>query len=134
VPKRHVNDDGSLGDRNGVNCLSLEEKLGIHGSPTCVLEYDNATGYLIGDEHKGMRIMFVMMNSARLSVGMQGVAVAERAYQHALQYAKERTQGRAIGATEDSPIIDFPDVRRMLMTQKAHIAALRRLMYLNASH
>lgn len=132
VPKRIVGDDGSLGERNGVNTLSLEHKLGIHGSPTCVLEYDDATGYLIGEENMGMRIMFVMMNNARLSVGLQGVALAERAYQASVDYAVERIQGRAIGATKDSPIIDFPDVRRMLMTQKATIAAMRRLMYLNA--
>jgi hypothetical protein len=112
--------------------VSIEHKMGIHGAPTCVLSYENATGYLIGEENLGMRIMFVMMNSARLSVGLQGLAVAERAYQESLGYAQERIQGRAIGATEDSPLIDFPDVRRMLMTQKATIAALRRMMYLNA--
>jgi alkylation response protein AidB-like acyl-CoA dehydrogenase len=133
VPKRMVNEDGSLGDRNGVECLSIEEKLGIHGSPTCVMNYEDATGYLIGEENKGMRIMFVMMNSARLSVGMQGLAVGERAYQQSLAYAQERRQGLAIGATgTDSAIIDHPDVRRMLMTQKAYLAALRHLMLLNA--
>ena len=132
VPKFLVNDDGSLGERNGVHTVGVEHKMGIHGSPTCVLSYEDATGYLIGDENIGMRIMFVMMNSARLSVGMQGLAVAERAYQQSLDYAQERIQGRAIGATETSPIIDFPDVRRMLMTQKAYIAALRRMMLLNA--
>ncbi len=134
VPKFLVNQDGSLGDRNPVHTVSIEHKMGIHGSPTCVLSYEEATGYLIGEENKGMRIMFVMMNSARLSVGTQGLAVAELAYQQSLEYAKERRQGRAIGATEDSPIIDFPDVRRMLMTQKASIAALRALMLLNASY
>jgi len=134
VPKFLVNGDGSLGERNGVQTLSLEHKLGIHGSPTCVLSYDDATGYLIGDENFGMRIMFVMMNSARLSVGMQGVAVAERAYQQSLDYAQERLQGRAIGAETDSPIIDFPDVRRMLMTQKTYLTAARRLMLLNAAY
>jgi alkylation response protein AidB-like acyl-CoA dehydrogenase len=114
VPKFLVNEDGSLGDRNGVTCLSIEHKLGIHASPTCVMEYDGATGYLIGEENLGMRIMFVMMNSARLSVG---------------------TQGLAIGATgKDSAIVEFPDVRRMLLTQKAYIAALRRLMLFNAVH
>ncbi len=132
VPKFHVNDDGSLGERNKVSCLSIEHKMGIHASPTCVMEYDGATGYLIGEENKGMRIMFVMMNSARLSVGTQGLALAERAFQKSLSYAKERIQGRAIGATKDSPIIDFPDVRRMLMTQRAYLAALRGMMYLNA--
>ncbi|MBX3094736.1 MAG: acyl-CoA dehydrogenase [Cryobacterium sp.] len=134
VPKRLVNADGSLGEKNSVTALSIEHKLGIHGSPTCVLEYDEATGYLIGEENLGMRIMFVMMNNARLSVGLQGVALAERAYQASVDYAVERIQGRAIGATKDSPIIDFPDVRRMLMTQRATIAAMRRLMYLNAGH
>jgi alkylation response protein AidB-like acyl-CoA dehydrogenase len=135
VPKFLVNEDGSLGDRNGVKCLSIEHKLGIHGSPTCVMEYDGATGYLIGEENLGMRIMFVMMNSARLSVGTQGLALSERAYQDARDYALERHQGLAIGATgKDSAIVEFPDVRRMLLTQKAYIAALRRLMLFNAVH
>ena len=135
VPKYLVNEDGSIGERNGVKTLSLEHKLGIHGSPTCVLSYEEATGYLIGEENLGMRIMFIMMNSARLSVGMQGLAVAERAYQQSLEYAQERRQGRAIGATgPDSAIIEFPDVRRMLMTQKTYLAALRRLMLLNAAY
>jgi alkylation response protein AidB-like acyl-CoA dehydrogenase len=133
VPKFLVNEDGSLGDRNGVKCLSIEHKLGIHGSPTCVMEYDGATGYLIGEENLGMRIMFVMMNSARLSVGTQGLALSERAYQDSRDYALERRQGLAIGATgKDSAIVEFPDVRRMLLTQKAYIAALRRMMLLNA--
>ena len=133
VPKRMVNEDGSLGERNAVECLSIEEKLGIHGSPTCVMSYEDATGYLIGEENKGMRIMFVMMNSARLSVGMQGLAAGERAYQQSLSFAQERRQGLAIGASgKDSAIIDHPDVRRMLMTQKAYLAALRHLMLLNA--
>src|SRR5690625_2377063 len=134
VPKILVNDDGTLGGRNGVTTVSLEEKMGIHGSPTAVLAYEDATGYLIGEENEGMRIMFNMMNSARLSVGVQGLSVAERAYQDALAYAKERKQGKAIGATELSPIIDFPDVRRMLMTQKAYIAAMRRIVLLNAAY
>ena len=134
VPKFMVNEDGSLGERNAVTALSIEHKMGIHGSPTCVLEYDGATGYLIGEENLGMRIMFVMMNVARLSVGMQGVAISERAYQQSLEYAQQRRQGVAIGATTpDSAIIDFPDVRRMLMTQKAYIAAIRRMMLLNAA-
>ncbi|WP_430644782.1 acyl-CoA dehydrogenase [Agromyces sp. GXS1127] len=134
VPKFLTNDDGSLGERNGVHTVGVEHKMGIHGSPTCVLSYEDATGYLIGEENLGMRIMFVMMNSARLSVGTQGLAVAERAYQQSLDYATERVQGRAIGAAQDCAIIDFPDVRRMLMTQKAYIAALRRMMLLNAVH
>jgi alkylation response protein AidB-like acyl-CoA dehydrogenase len=133
VPKFLVNEDGSLGERNGVQCLSIEEKLGIHGSPTCVMEYDGATGYLIGEENLGMRIMFVMMNSARLSVGTQGLALSERAYQDARDYALDRHQGLAIGATsKDSAIVEFPDVRRMLLTQKAYISAMRRLMLFNA--
>lgn len=134
VPKFHINDDESLGERNGVTTVSLEEKMGIHGSPTAVLAYDNAVGYLIGEENQGMRIMFNMMNSARLSVGVQGLAVAERAYQDALAYAKERKQGRMPGASEDSFIIEFPDVRRMLLTQKAYIAAMRRIALLNAAY
>jgi alkylation response protein AidB-like acyl-CoA dehydrogenase len=134
VPKFLVNDDESLGERNGVQVLSLEHKMGIHGSPTCVMEYDDATGYLIGDLNKGMRIMFVMMNSARLSVGNQGVALSERAYQQSLEYAQERRQGAAIepsGIVPDAPIIDHPDVRRMLMTQKSFITALRSLILYN---
>jgi 3-(methylthio)propanoyl-CoA dehydrogenase len=135
VPKFLVGEDGSLGDRNGVKCLSIEHKLGIHGSPTCVMEYDGATGYLIGEENLGMRIMFVMMNSARLSVGTQGLALSERAYQDSRDYALERHQGLAIGATgKDSAIVEFPDVRRMLLTQKAYIAAMRRMMLFNAVH
>jgi alkylation response protein AidB-like acyl-CoA dehydrogenase len=135
VPKFLVNEDGSLGERNGVKCLSIEHKLGIHGSPTCVMEYDGATGYLIGEENLGMRIMFVMMNSARLSVGTQGLALSERAYQDSRDYALERHQGLAIGATgKDSAIVEFPDVRRMLLTQKAYIAALRRMMLMNSVH
>ena len=135
VPKFLMNEDDSLGERNGVSTLSIEHKLGIHGAPTCVLSYEGATGYLIGDENFGMPIMFVMMNSARLSVGMQGLAVGERAYQQSLAYAQERRQGLAIGATgPDSAIIEFPDVRRMLMTQKAFLAALRRLILLTAAY
>jgi alkylation response protein AidB-like acyl-CoA dehydrogenase len=136
VPKFLINDDESLGERNGVQVLSLEHKMGIHGSPTCVMEYDDATGYLIGDLNKGMRIMFVMMNSARLSVGNQGVALSERAYQQSLEYAQERRQGAAItpnGVVADAPIIDHPDVRRMLMTQKTFVTALRSLMLFNAA-
>ncbi|MDJ0318205.1 acyl-CoA dehydrogenase [Arthrobacter antibioticus] len=135
VPKFLVNEDGSLGERNTVETLSLEHKMGIHASPTCVLSYENATGYLIGEENKGMRIMFVMMNSARLGVGVQGLAVAERAYQQSLTYAQDRQQGQAIGVTTgSSPIIEFPDVRRMLMTQRASIAGLRYLTLLDATY
>ena len=135
VPKFILDEDGNPGERNAVTALSIEHKMGIHGSPTCVLNYEGATGYLIGEENMGMRIMFVMMNVARLSVGMQGVALSERAFQQSLAYAKDRRQGLAIGATgKDSAIIEFPDVRRMILTQKASIAAIRRLMLLNASY
>lgn len=135
VPKFLVNDDGSLGARNAVETISLEHKMGIHASPTCVLSFEGASGYLVGEENKGMRSMFVMMNSARLGVGVQGLAVAERAYQQSLAYAKERHQGLAIGAEgPSSALIEFPDVRRMLMTQRAGISALRYLMLLDASY
>ena len=126
--------DGRLGERNRVTCLSIEDKLGIHASPTCVLEFDEAEGYLVGELNHGMRYMFTMMNNARLCVGVQGLAIAERAYQQAVVYAQERQQGRGPGAPAgtSSPIIDHPDVRRMLMTQKASIEALRSLAYLVA--
>jgi alkylation response protein AidB-like acyl-CoA dehydrogenase len=138
VPKFLVNDDGSLGERNDVRCVSIEHKLGIKASPTCVLSYGDeggAVGYLVGEEHRGMAYMFTMMNQARLSVGLEGLALAERAYQQALQYAQERRQGRAPGAPagEPSPIIDHPDVKRMLATMKATIEAMRRLIYWNAA-
>ncbi len=138
VPKYFVNDDGSLGERNDVTCVSVEHKLGIHGSPTCVLSYGDdggAIGWLIGGEGRGMRNMFTMMNNARLSVGLQGLSLSERAYQQALAYAQERLQGTAIGADPgtSSPIIDHPDVRRMLMTQRAWIDAMRCLIYENAA-
>jgi alkylation response protein AidB-like acyl-CoA dehydrogenase len=134
VPKTLVGADGSLGERNRVSCVSIEQKLGIHASPTCVLEFDNAEGYLIGEPNEGMRYMFTMMNNARLLVGVQGLAVASRAYQQAVSYAQERRQGRALGAAAGtvSAIIDHPDVRRMLLTQKAFIEALRSLVYLVA--
>jgi 3-(methylsulfanyl)propanoyl-CoA dehydrogenase len=138
VPKFLPHPDGTLGDRNDVICVSIEHKLGIHASPTCVLslgDNDGATGFLIGHENQGMRYMFTMMNQARLSVGLQGLALAERAYQQALAYACERRQGRAIGAPAGSAslIIEHPDVRRMLLTMKAQIEAMRRLAYWNAS-
>ena len=137
VPKYLVNADGSLGARNELRCVSIEHKLGIHGSPTCVMSYgdqDGAIGYLVGEENKGMRCMFTMMNSARLSVGLQGLAIAERAYQQALAFAKERKQGRSIGAdaVDNAPIIRHADVRRMLMLMKSQIEAMRALIYLNA--
>jgi len=122
------------GSRNGVRCLGIEHKMGIHASPTCVMEYDGAVGYLIGEANAGMRYMFKMMNNARLSVGMEGLAVAEASYQQALAYARERRQGRAVGAPpgEMSPIVDHPDVRRMLLTMRSTIEAMRGLLYLNA--
>jgi alkylation response protein AidB-like acyl-CoA dehydrogenase len=134
VPKFLVADDGSLGERNGVECVSIERKMGINASPTCVMAYDGAVGYLIGEPNEGMRYMFTMMNTARLSVGLEGLAVAERAYQQAVAHARERRQGRAPGAPagETSPIIDHPDVRRMLLTMRAQIEALRGVAYLNA--
>ena len=133
VPKHHVHDDGSLGMRNNVTTVSLEHKMGIHASPTCVLAYQDATGHLLGEENEGMRIMFVMMNSARLAVGVQGLALAERAYQQSLEYAGQRRQGQGAGAAAaGSAIIDFPDVRRMLLTQRASISGLRYLMLYNA--
>ncbi len=138
VPKFFINEDGSLGDANDVSCVSIEHKLGIHGSPTCVMSYGDdggAIGWLIGAEGAGMRNMFTMMNNARLSVGLEGMAIAERAYQQAIDYAKERVQGAAVGSEPgtDSPIIDHPDVRRMLMTQRSWIDAMRCLIYANAA-
>ena len=137
VPKYLVNDDGSLGDRNDLRCVSIERKLGIHASPTCVMSYGDAggaVGYLIGEANQGMRYMFTMMNTARLSVGLQGLSIAERAYQDALRYAQERKQGRALGTPPGvlSAIVEHPDVRRMLLTMKAYIEAMRALLYTNA--
>jgi len=134
VPKYLVNPDGSLGERNSFKAVSIEHKMGIHGSPTCVMAFEEATGYLMGEENQGMSYMFTMMNSARLSVGLEGLAVSERGYQQALSYAQERQQGRAIGApkTEHSLIIEHPDVRRMLMTIKAYNEAMRCLLYATA--
>ena len=137
VPKYLVNEDGSLGARNDLRCVSTEHKLGIHASPTCVMSYGDAggaIGYLIGEANQGMRYMFTMMNTARLSVGVQGLSSAERAYQDSLRYAQERRQGRAVGAPagESSPIVEHPDVRRMLLTMKAYIEAMRALLYTNA--
>ena len=124
VPKIMVGDDGALGARNGVSCGSLEEKMGIHGNATCVMNYDGATGWLIGEENRGLNAMFVMMNEARLGVGIQGLALSEVAYQNAAIYAKERLQGRAISGVKypdkpADPIVVHPDVRRALMTIRA---------------
>ncbi|HSL56785.1 MAG TPA: acyl-CoA dehydrogenase [Acidimicrobiales bacterium] len=138
VPKRLVGDDGSLGERNDVTCVSIEHKMGITASPTCVMAYgddgEGAVGYLIGEENAGMAYMFTMMNNARLSVGLEGLAIAERAWQPALAFAQERRQGRAIGAPkgESSPIVEHPDVRRMLLTMKAYVDAMRALVFVNA--
>jgi alkylation response protein AidB-like acyl-CoA dehydrogenase len=129
VPKYLPDADGNPGERNAVETVSLEHKLGIHASPTCVLSFDGATGYLVGEENRGMSYMFTMMNQARLEVGLEGLSVAERAYQLASEWAKDRTQGRAVGSTGPSPIIDHPDVRRMLMTMKAYTEAMRGLVY-----
>lgn len=132
VPKFLVNDDGSLGERNDLRCVSLEHKLGIHASPTAVMSYgDNggAIGFLVGEKDRGLEYMFTMMNLARHAVGVEGLAVSERAYQHALEYARQRVQGSAIGSRERVAIVHHPDVRRMLMTMKSLIAAMRCLAY-----
>jgi alkylation response protein AidB-like acyl-CoA dehydrogenase len=134
VPKFLVNADGSLGERNGVTCGSIEEKMGIHGNSTCLLNYDGATGYLIGTAEKGLEAMFIMMNAARLGVGLQGLAQGEVAYQNAAAYAKDRRQGRALVPDQRDPdakadpIIVHPDVRRMLMEMKAFNEAARALV------
>ena len=134
VPKILVGTDGNLGPANRVRAISIEHKLGIHGSPTCVMQYDRAIGYLVGEEHRGLACMFTMMNRARIGVGMQGLAVAERAYQHALQYAQERVQGNLPGDDDPVTIIRHPDVRRMLMEMKAQIEAMRAVGYIGASY
>jgi alkylation response protein AidB-like acyl-CoA dehydrogenase len=134
VPKFLVKEDGSLGERNGVVCGSIEEKMGIHGNSTCLLNYDDATGYLVGEPEKGLAAMFIMMNAARLGVGLQGLAQGEVAYQNAVVYAKDRRQGRALvpdarePEAKADPIIVHPDVRRMLMEAKAFNEAARALI------
>ena len=137
VPKFLVNEDGSLGARNGVSCGALEEKMGIHANSTCVMNYDEATGYLLGEENKGLRAMFTMMNEARLGVAMQGMAISEVSYQNGAAYAKDRLQGRALtGPAEPEkpadPIIVHPDVRRMLMDQRAFTEGARAWIYWTA--
>jgi alkylation response protein AidB-like acyl-CoA dehydrogenase len=135
VPKFLVNTDGSLGERNDVKAVSLEHKLGIHASPTCVMSFgdsDGAVGYLVGDPHTGLACMFTMMNDARQGVGLQGLAVSERAYQHALAYSKERLQGTLRDGSRLA-IINHPDVRRMLMLMKSGTQAMRALTYVAAS-
>ncbi len=134
VPKFVLNADGSLGKRNSANCASIEHKLGIHASPTAVMVFENAVGYLVGEENKGLAYMFIMMNAARFGVGMEGVSIAERAFQRALAFAKERLQGRDLtegGGTV--PIIRHPDVRRMLMLMKSQTEAMRALAYVVAA-
>jgi len=137
APKFMVNADGSLGERNDIQCVSLEHKLGIKASPTAVLQFGDhggAIAYLVGEENRGLEYMFVMMNAARFSVGMQGIAVAERAYQKAVQYAKDRIQSRDLtGSPGPVAIIHQPDVKRMLMTMRAYIEASRALAYYAAA-
>jgi alkylation response protein AidB-like acyl-CoA dehydrogenase len=134
VPKFLVNPDGSLGKRNGAKCASIEHKLGIHASPTAVMVFDKAVGYVVGEENKGLTYMFIMMNAARFSVGLEGVAIAERAFQRALAYAKERLQGRdVVEGGKTVPIIRHPDVRRMLMLMKSQTEATRALAYVVAA-
>ena len=134
VPKFLVNADGSPGARNDLVCASIEHKMGIHGSPTSVMafgEHDGAIGYLVGEENKGLAYMFTMMNHARVNVGLEGVGISERAYQHALSYARERVQGTPLGtaAGDRKPILHHPDVRRMLMDMKSRTEAMRTLAY-----
>ena len=133
VPKFMVNADGTLGERNDTYCVSIEHKLGIHASPTCVMALgDNggAIGTLVGQENQGLKYMFVMMNAARFAVGLEGLAIAERAYQHAVAYARERVQGRAIeGSASGVAIIQHPDIRRMLMLMRSNVEAMRALAY-----
>jgi alkylation response protein AidB-like acyl-CoA dehydrogenase len=137
VPKFMVNGDGSLGARNGVSVGKIEEKMGIHGNSTCVMNYDEATGFLVGEAHKGMRAMFTMMNEARLGVGLQGYAQAESAYQNAVAYANDRLQGRAVTGAENpkgpaDPLIVHPDIRRNLMDQKSFVEGARAFTYWGA--
>ena len=134
VPKFLVKPDGSLGERNGARCASVEHKLGIHASPTAVMIYENAVGYLVGEENRGLETMFIMMNAARFGVGLEGVAIAERAFQRALAFSKERLQGRDLAAGGKTvPIIRHPDVRRMLMLMKSQTEAMRALAYVVAA-
>ena len=138
VPKFMVNEDGSLGGRNAVAVGKIEEKMGIHGNATCVMNYDGATGFLLGDEHKGMRAMFTMMNEARLGVGLQGYSQAEVAYQNAVAYAKDRLQGRDVTGVKNpdgpaDPLIVHPDIRRNLMDQKSFVEGARAFTFWGAS-
>lgn len=139
VPKFMVNEDGSLGARNAVTCGGLEEKMGIHGNATCVMNYDEATGYLVGEENKGLKYMFTMMNFARLGVGIQGLAQAEVAHQNAASFARDRVQGRSLTGPKNpdgpaDPIIVHPDVRRMLMDQRSFNEGARALVFWTAMY
>ncbi|MEZ5952721.1 MAG: acyl-CoA dehydrogenase [Hyphomonas sp.] len=129
VPKFLLGPDGRPGARNSLKCIGLEKKMGIHASPTCVMEYDGATGWLIGEANKGLACMFTMMNSARLNVGLEGVAVGEAAYQTAFRYAQDRKQGKAEGVDGPAPILHHADVRRTLTTMRARVAAARAICY-----
>lgn len=134
VPKFIPGKDGKPGKRNAAKCASIEHKLGIHASPTAVMVYDKALGYLVGEENRGLEYMFIMMNAARFAVGLEGVAIAERAFQRALAFAKERVQGRdLVGGGGAVPIIRHPDVRRMLMLMKSQAEAMRALAYTTAA-
>jgi len=134
VPKFVPGKDGTPGKRNTAKCASIEHKLGIHASPTAVMVYDKAVGYLVGEENRGLEYMFIMMNAARFAVGLEGVAIAERAFQRALAFAKERLQGRdLVGGGGAVPIIRHPDVRRMLMLMKSQAEAMRALAYTTAA-
>jgi alkylation response protein AidB-like acyl-CoA dehydrogenase len=134
VPKFIPGNDGTPGKRNTAKCASIEHKLGIHASPTAVMVYDKAVGYLVGEENRGLEYMFIMMNAARFAVGLEGVAIAERAFQRALAFAKERVQGRdLVGGGGAVPIIRHPDVRRMLMLMKSQAEAMRALAYTTAA-
>ncbi|WP_020396349.1 acyl-CoA dehydrogenase [Thiolinea disciformis] len=137
VPKFLVNTDGSLGNKNDIRCIAIEHKMGIHGSPTCSLSFGDqggALGYLIGEPNKGLETMFIMMNEARFGVGIQGVGLGERAYQYALNYARERVQGRdAITGETGKPILCHPDIKRTIFSMRARVMAMRALLYTAAS-
>jgi alkylation response protein AidB-like acyl-CoA dehydrogenase len=136
VPKFIPTADGRPGERNDLKVVSIEHKMGIHASPTCVLSFGDAgqgaVGYLIGEEQSGMRYMFTMMNTARIGVGIEGLSISEAAYQKALEFSKVRIQGRPVGESEEAEIIEHPDVRRMLLTMRAYKEALRGVLYKNA--
>ncbi len=134
VPKRIPDANEAPGAPNGVRAVSVEHKLGLHASPTCVMSYEDAVGYLVGQENQGLPHIFAMMNDARVAVGLQGVAISERAYQQALDFARNRMQGKAPGGSQTVPILRHPDVRRMLMEMKSKIFAMRALTYMTAMH